>query len=127
MTCNDIYLSALGKMGERPSVPRNDDYAERAPYILGSVLSDLSSLNGQYLSARGEEGESFEGSYIALTDDFPLHPRFAGVVSDYLASLLTIDEDEAVSDKFFDAFCHGVAKITAEIPAERQKILDVYA
>ncbi len=126
MTCNDIYLAALGKMGEKPSSPRNDDYAERAPYILASVSSDLSALNEKYASFKGETATPYTGSYLALTAAFPLHDRFASAASNYLASLLTVDEDEALSDKFFDAFCRTVAKITAEIPAERQKILDVY-
>ena len=39
---------------------------------------------------------------------------------------LTVDEDGELSDTFFDKFCTAVAAITAEIPAERQKILDVY-
>ncbi len=108
-------------MGESDG-ERNDDYAERAPYILASVSSDLAALNAQYTG----EASAFEGSYLALSEPFPLHARFAGAASDYLASLLTIDEDEALSDRFFDSFCRAVAKITAEIPGERQKILDIY-
>ncbi len=127
MTGNDIYLSALAKIGECASEERTDDYAERAPYILASAVSDLAALDRSYRAMRdGEAAEPFSGVYLPLEDDFPLSDRFASVVSDYLASMLTATEDEALSDTLFDRFCRGVALITAEIPAERRKITDIY-
>lgn len=126
MTCKEIYLAALRKFGEVAEEGRSKDYAERAPYILANVMADLSALNGRYCAMHGEAATPFRGVRIELEDTFPLCERFAGVVSDYLAAMLTVDEDSELSDTFFDKFCSAVAAITAEIPAERQKILDVY-
>lgn len=126
MTCNDIYLAALRKFGDTAAEGRSEDYAERAPYILANVISDLSALDGQYRAMRGEKATPFARVRIELEDTFPLSDRFAGAVSDHLAAMLTVDEDSELSDTFFDKFCTAVAAITAEIPAERQKILDVY-
>ncbi|MBO5305296.1 MAG: hypothetical protein J6B12_00895, partial [Clostridia bacterium] len=63
---------------------------------------------------------------LPLTEPFPLSDRFAGAVSAYLASILLIDENSVLSDKLYDKFCLGITAITEEIPAERQKILDMY-
>ena len=126
MTCNDIYLAALRKFGDTAEEGRSEDYAERAPYILANVIADLSALDGQYRAMQGEQATPFTGVRIELEDEFPLSDRFAGAVSDHLAAMLTVDEDGELSDTFFDKFCTAVAAITAEIPAERQKILDVY-
>ena len=126
MTCKDIYLAALRKLGDTAEEERCEDYAERAPYILASVMADLSALNAQYCATRGEEATAFRGVRVELEDAFPLSERFSGAVSDHLAAMLTVDEDSELSDTFFDKFCTAVAAITAEIPAERQKILDVY-
>ena len=126
MTCNEIYLAALRKLGDTAQEERCEDYAERAPYILANVIADLSALNGQYCAVQGEKATPFAGVRIELEDEFPLCDRFAGAVSDHLAAMLTVDEDGELSDTFFDRFCTAVATVTAEIPAERQKILDVY-
>lgn len=126
MTCKEIYLAALRKFGDVAEEGRSEDYAERAPYILANVIADLSTLNGQYCAMQGRTATPFAGVRIELEDEFPLCDRFAGAVSDHLAAMLTVDEDGELSDTFFDKFCTAVAAITAEIPAERQKILDVY-
>ncbi len=127
MTCNELYISALRKVGEVAADDRAADYAERAPYLLASVISDLVRLDAQYRLSLGEEPPApFAAAYISLDDEFPLHARFAGAVSDYLASYLVADEDDRLSDRFFDAFCRAVARLVSEIPAERQKILDMY-
>ena len=131
MLCKSIYKKALRLIGEtQPDEARTEDYLERAPYILANAVSDLSRLDVFYREALSLEPQNLkEGTELCLplSETFPLSKRFVSAASAYLASLLVIDENPTLSDKLYDKFCVGVTAITAEIPAERQKILDRYA
>ncbi|MBQ7380607.1 MAG: hypothetical protein IJW69_00830 [Clostridia bacterium] len=130
MLCSQIYKKALRLIGEiEPDDARTEDYMERAPYILANAVSDLRMLDSYYRRAfsLGEQALNVEHELcLPLSEPFPLSDRFVGAVSAYLASILLIDEDSALSDKLYDKFCLGITAITQEIPAERQKILDMY-
>ena len=130
MLCSQIYKKALRLIGEiEPDDARTEDYLERAPYILATAVSELRMLDSYYRKAfdLGEQELSTEHELcLPLSEKFPLCGRFVGAVSAYLASILLIDEDSELSDKLYDRFCVAVTAITEEIPAERQKILDMY-
>lgn len=130
MICRQIYKKALRLMGEvEPDEARTQDYMERAPYILANAVSDLRILDSHYRHAFSLEAQVTNSEHelcLPLSEEFPLSDRFAGAVSAYLASTLLIDENSALSDKLYDKFCLGITAITEEIPAERQKILDMY-
>ncbi len=130
MLCSQIYKKALRLIGEiEPDDARTEDYLERAPYILATAVSDLRMLDAYYRRAFSLGEQELKSEYelfLPLSEKFPLSDRFVGAVSAYLASILLIDEDSALSDKLYDTFCVGVTAITQEIPAERQKILDMY-
>ncbi len=129
MLCRDIYKAALGKLSEKADSARNADYAERAPYILANVVSDLRTLDDFYRESHGlPKAPELPGTEVCLplTDPFPLADRFAGAVIEYLASALILRQNSELSDAFFSRFSHAVTAITAEIPAEKQRILDKY-
>ncbi len=131
MLCKNIYKKALRLIGEiRPDEARTEDYLERAPYILANAVADLGRLDIFYREALGLEAQTIkEGTELCLplSETFPLSKRFVGAASAYLASLLLIDENPSLSDKLYDNFCVSVTAITEEIPAERQRILDMYS
>ncbi len=130
MLCSQIYKKALRLIGEiEPDDARTEDYLERAPYILANAVSELRRLDAYYREAfsLGEQVLAPDTELcLPLSEPFPLSARFVGAVSAYLASILLIDEDSALSDKLYDRFCLGVTAITEEIPAQKQKILDMY-
>ena len=130
MTCSEIFKSALRLLNEKGEENDNEDYAERAPYILSSMFSEAASTDKKYRAAnRLEEQPSFSPTFTELTADFPLCDRFVGVAAFYLASLLIIDANEQLSDSFFERFCDGMATISAEIPpamATVESIKNVY-
>lgn len=130
MLCHQIYKKALRLIGEiEPDDARTEDYLERAPYILANAVSDLRRLDAYYreaFSLREQVLVPDTELCLPLSEKFPLCDRFVGAVSAYLASILLIDEDSALSDKLYDKFCLAVTAITQEIPAEKQKILDMY-
>lgn len=130
MKCQDIYKSALRMIGENGREDRTADYLERTPYILANAVSDLKVLDGYYRKAHSlPEQPEISGAEVCLplSESFPLSDRFAGAVTAYLASILLIDENTILSDKFYDRFCMAVTAITGEIPAETEKILERYS
>ena len=130
MKCKDIFKSALRLLNEKGEETGNEDYAERAPYILASMFSEAATLDKKYRAAFKLESQPFfNPAYNVLTSIFPLCDRFAAPAAFYLASLLIIDANEALSDAFYERFCDGMATISTEIPpsmATVESIKNVY-
>ena len=127
MTNQEIYTATLRLLGEPSDEDRTEDYAERAPYILANFISDNAAVDKQYRQFTGAEEVTVKHSiYVPLTETFPLSDRFAPAAQFYLAYLLVSEEDPERSDTFFDRFCTAISTILAELPATREKILNVY-
>jgi hypothetical protein len=130
MKCTEIFKGALRPLNEKGAVDENQDYAERAPYILSAMFSECSNTDKKYRAANGltKQG-SFNSIYTDLTADFPLCSRFNGAAIFYLASLLIIDENDDLSDSFYDKYCDSISSIVAETsasPAVIEQTLNVY-
>jgi len=61
-----------------------------------------------------------------MDEDFPLDSRFASLAAHYLASMLVMDYNDSISEKLFDIFINDMSKVLSEIPAKKQKIINVY-
>jgi len=130
MKCTEIFNGALRLLNEKGAADENQDYAERAPYILSAMFSECSKTDKKYRTANGltKQG-SFNSIYTDLTAEFPLCSRFNGAAIFYLASLLIIDENDELSDSFYDKYCDSISAIVAEIPdpqATVEQTLNVY-
>ena len=127
MKCKDIFKSALRLLNEKGAEDEACDFAERAPYILSAMFSESARLDKAYRAAFGlGEQEGFSHTYSELDTTFPLCDRFASAAAFYLASLLIVDENDDLSDSFYDKYCDSMASISASIPAETEKIQNVY-
>ena len=127
MKCKDIFKSALRMLNEKGAEDEQDDYAERAPYILAAMFSEAARTDKLYRAAHGlGEQTSFSHTYAELDSIFPLCDRFASVSAFYLASLLLVDENDELSDSFYEKYCDGMASISLEIPAAIETTKNVY-
>ena len=127
MKCNDIFKSALRLLNEKGAEDENEDYAERAPYILAAMFSEAARIDKLYREANGLcEQPVFSTIHVQLSEDFPLSDRFAGAAAFYLASLLIIEANEELSDSFYEKYCDGMSAISSSIPATVRKIKNVY-
>ncbi len=130
MKCSEIFKSALRLLNEKGAEDENEDFAERAPFILAAMFSEAAKTDQNYRKANGlgEQG-SFSPTYVELSEDFPLSSRFASAATFYLASLLILDENEELSDTFYEKYCDSMSAIASEIPkpvATIEKIKNVY-
>lgn len=114
-------------MNEKGAEDENGDYAERAPYILSAMFSEAARIDKDYRAANGMDGQpDFSPTYAELDSDFPLSDRFASAAAFYLASLLIIDENDELSDAFYDKYCDSMSAIASEIPSSVTKTKNVY-
>ena len=127
MKNREIYLSALRLLAQDADPQENQDYEERAPYLLASLYSELFDLDSRLRSFLGADiKERIDKACFFLDEDFPLLDRFVAVAARYLAAMLVLDEDGELSDKLFDMYCKGLLIIQNEIPATVEKIINKY-
>ena len=124
-TNNDIYLSALALIDESASKGDTADLAERAPFILASFCSTCRSLDKK-LRVRDslEPQPKFSSVRLSLDGEFPLCDALSAPAAAYLASMLVIDENPALSESLYDKYCDAIATIGAECSCSA--ISDVY-
>lgn len=128
MTNEKIYKEAMNLLGESVADGDNEDMEERAPYLIAAFCNEVSEVDRALREAEGDEKEvSFDTTWIALTDPFPLVPRLSSAACLYLASMLVIDEDPELSDKLYDRYCDSVATICSHLPASIETIIDRYS
>lgn len=127
MTNLDVYHSALALAAEVQAATLNADYLERAPFHLASICSGLAPLDLAYRKAHDIEGECVITTVsLVLSDAFPLCDVFAPAVSCRLAALLTLDENEILSEKLAANGDSAVDAIRKGIPAVAEPIKNAY-
>lgn len=127
MTYQDLYHTALSKIGIVSSSATTEDYEERTPYLLASFVSQCSSLDKKYRKAHALEPVTVQHrAAVTMSDEFELSEVFLSAAGDYLAAMLIMEENEKVSEDLFDRYCDALAGIEAELPASVEPILSHY-
>ena len=96
--------------------------------MLAAFVTQYVKLDNAYREANGMEKKviSTDAAAIDADADFPLCDVFAPAAIYHLASGLVIDENEEMSDKFFDRYINAILDIRKELPASVEKIVDRY-
>ena len=127
MTVREIYNGALKLMSESAGNEENEDYEERAPYIMATFCSQLRGTDSAIRRLNGDnEADSFSPVYIELDSEFPLLDVFASSSMLYLAAMLVIDYDADLYDRFFSRYCDAVSKICDTTSGVCEKTTDKY-
>ena len=124
MTNREIYNNSLALIGESLNSEYQEDYEERAPYIIASVASHNLMLDRRIRAAEAlTAGHSFSPVYLSLDLDFPLCDRLAFPAALYVASLLVIDEDPDLSDTLYDKYCDSIATLETNYSSNETVII----
>ena len=129
MTYYDILDSAIAAVCEDVSNSgATEDYTARAQFLLANFVVRYVDLDKLWRKAHGIESKEINTdiSMISPRDEFPLCSIFAPIAVNYLASALVIDENEEMSDKFFDRYITGIMDIRQRMPAQQAPIIDRY-
>lgn len=116
MKNRDIYSVALCLLAEPEEAMRLEDYASRAPYLLGGFFFENDALDRKYREF-AELGERTEALLMppSLDGEFPLCQRFVTAASSYLASMLVCDSDSELSDRLLGMCEASLENVRAEM------------
>lgn len=129
MTYRDLTQSALAVICEDTSITFGiDDYHTRAQYLLATFLTQYAPLDGVYREAHSLESKEIDTGVATVNpaDNFPLCDVFVPAAVQYLASALIVDENEEMSDKFFDRYINIILEIRKSLPTTQGAIIDRY-
>lgn len=129
MTYYDLLDSGIATVGEDVNASHaTEDYVIRGQFILASFVTKYAALDRVWRKAHGMNPVKIETDMVSIDpdDDFPLCEVFIPVAVNYLASGLVIDENEEMSDNFFDRYINGILDIRKELPGEQSAIVDKY-
>ena len=127
MTCRELYEAALRLVCENADHGDVSDYEDRAGYILATAVTQCAPLDAAYRKAnRLTPSTPFAGVWIDLAEDFPLCDVFSPAVLHYLCAMLVMDENESMSDTFFEKYTDTIAAIQASCPMVSEAITDHY-
>ena len=120
----DILNSATALVLENTeSIP--DDYALRAPYLLAAFCSSAIRVESKYREAYKLDTTKFVSqATLSMSDDFPMMDLFITAAIYYLGAMLVLDENEAMSDRFFALYTDALASIQSSLPAKIERIRD---
>ena len=127
MTYRELYDSALRIVSETERDFTNEDYEERAGYILAAFCNECSSIDKKYRAAHNlTEARFAPKTVVSLSDSFPLNEILAPSAVYYLGAMLVSDENESLSDRLFELYTDAISTIEAELPCLNQKIVNRY-
>ena len=129
MTYLDLTKRAVAAVCEDPTASFGlEDYHTRATFLLATFVGEYKPLDSCYREAHGMEAkEIFSGmASVDLEDDFPLCDAFIPAAIHCLAAGLVIDENEEMSDKFFDRYINNILEIRQSLPSTTGAIVDRY-
>ena len=128
MTYGEIYNLALAYLNESATADCAD-YEDRAGYILASALSYCAPADKKYRQANGLEALKLAKlpAYVELESECPLSDVFVAPIAYYLAAMLCLDENEALSEGLFDRYTDAIATLMCSLPTATEKISDHYS
>ena len=103
MTNKDLYLASLRLIAESTDEGDNEDYADRAYYILAAFCCNVFDINNELRRVAGLEAATApEKVCLTAEEDFPCQPTLFSAAVHYLGAMLTIDSFPELSDKLYD-------------------------
>ncbi|MBR5120033.1 MAG: hypothetical protein IKV02_03465, partial [Clostridia bacterium] len=120
MTYYDVLNGALAATCENTLISRaTEDYIFRGQFLLANFVTQYARLDKQYRQANNLEIREIQTDMVSVDteDEFPLSDVFIPVAIYFAASGFVLDENEEMSDKFFDRYVNGILEIRQGLPA----------
>ena len=127
MTNREIYEAALHLLAQPAESGENEDFEERAPFLIAAFCNEVSEVAGWMRGMMGlSDGTSFDRVCLDMDEEFPLPDRFATAAALYVAAMLVLDEDASLSDRLYDRYCDAISSLRNGIPYTNESITDCY-
>ena len=127
MTNQEIYDAAIRLIGETSDENVNEDYKDRATYLISAVCHRYAPLDVLYRQAHGlQKQKLLETNNYPLSTLFPLSDAFAPSVSMAVAALLVLDENAKMSEQLMNWADITISEIQKSLPFIKEKIQSSY-
>lgn len=127
MKNQEIYENALRLLAQHTDEGENEDYKERAPFLIASFCSEAMEVDQFLRESIGESpAASFGKVWMELTEDFPLLDRLAPVACLYVAAMLVLEENTDLSDRLYDLYSQGISAVWNGITSVIDSIKEQY-
>ena len=127
MTNQEIYDAALSMACEVEVPNANEDYRERATYLIAALCYRYAPLDVRYREAQGLEKQNLLPiNCLPLSATFPLCDDFGTAVSTALAGMLTLSENPDMSARLSALADEMFAELRARIPYQKERIAQMY-
>ena len=127
MTNHEIYDAALRLASEVSNLDTNEDYQERAPYLIAAACHRYAGLDATYREAHElEQQKILDINCFPLTTLFPLSSIFSVPVSMAVSGMLVLEENPQMSERLLKMADDIIAEIQKALPFKKEKILSHY-
>ena len=129
MTYYDILDGAIAVACEDVTNSHaTEDYIIRGQFLLASFVTQYAKLDAILREANKMEPQVIKTDIVSIDpeDEFPMCDVFIPSATYYVAAGMVLDENEEMSDKFFDRYVNSILKIKNELPAQQGAIVDKY-
>ena len=127
MTYRELYDSALRIVSENDQNLVNEDYEDRAGYILAAFCTECAPIDAKYRVANQMLSNQFTPvSVVKLSNQFPLKEIFAPAAVYYLSAMLVSDENETLCDRLFELYTDAISSIQDNLPCLSESIVNCY-
>lgn len=127
MKNRDIYKAALHILAQPISDDENEDFEDRAPFLISAFCFDVIEIDSILRKILGLKPiKEFNRVHLPLDEDFPLVDKLAHPAAKYLAAMLVIDENPELSDKLYEQYCDSISRLRSEIPCVIESIKNKY-
>ena len=126
MTNRELFENALRLLAQ-PTDGSNEDYEERAPFLIASFCNEAQEVDAFLRMASGiSSAVEFTRIWLDLDESFPLLEQLAPAACLYLAAMLVLDEDMSLSDRLYELYTEALSNIRSGISCTLETIADRY-
>lgn len=123
----EIYEGALRLIAESVDPEENEDYRDRASFLIAAFASEAEPLDNALRRLAGDTSrQAFNPVCVSLEDTFPCLDRLAPAACSYVAAMLILDYDPQRADFLYNVYRESIAAIHQSFPMITESIVDKY-
>ena len=127
MKAEIIYDGALRFLAENIDAEDNQDYRDRAPYILGTFCSQVRGIDSAARQIKGLNNSKINDIvYLDLDSNFPMLDELAPAAELYLAAMLVIDYDAPLYERLFERYCDLISTVCSSFAPISETTINKY-
>lgn len=118
-----LAMALLAESGDRYSV---SEYEERAGYLIPAFCIEVRSISNRLALLEGGAPYGEIPPFVSLDEEFPVKDALVPAAAAYLAAMLVLAEDGALSDTLFARYCDAASSVREALTARIERIRDLY-